>query len=387
MIMSLLLTTPAFSAAFDEQDGQAPEATEEDLTEELERQISKLDLEAWQSYFKNGELASRLGFKSADEMLLRCAEGSPTSSPQSIMDIVKELILAELSGSRAAIAGLTAAALVTGLAGILPGKSMRPALGFALSSASVLAVASAFTALCAEAAKSIHSTAEFAEKALPVMSVLLASVGASTSAGIFRPFMLFMSGSMSMLMERVVLPLILSAGIVGVIDGLGDGGRLSQLRELLLKTAKWIMGLSAVVYFAVCAMQGMTAAAADGISVRTARYTLDKLLPSTNGLVGGSVDTFMSCALLVKNGAGVASVVIMLGIIVRPLLRIAVGGFVFRISAALSRPAAAPGIVKMLESAADAASYLFGTAAVTGMMFVITVLVFTAAGGISAGLW
>ncbi len=389
IIVLILCVLPFFcSAAFAKPEGDdEAKVTAEELKDEIERQVGELDLSSWQRCFEQTEGLSELGFNGVEDMLLEYSENGASSDPVGILGMLKALLIQQTADARGLIVGLTAAALITGLAGLLPQGGIKPVLSFALGTAAVLAVASAFAALCSIAAECIRSTGAFVQAAMPVMTVLLSAVGATASEGVLRPLMLFLSGAMITFAEKVLLPLILFGGIVNIVECIGGSDRLHELSRLITKTIKWLLGLASVLYFAVCALQGMTVSAADGISIRTAKYTLDRLLPSTNGLIGGSVDAFMSCALLVKNGAGAASIVIMLGIIAKPLIRIAAGMTVFRISAALARPVAAPAVTRMLSGAADMTGYLFGAAAIVGAMFAVTMMVFIAAGGASAGLW
>ena len=53
----------------------AEEAEEDELTPELIRQIGLLDLEGWDSFFREEGFLSASGFAGADELLLALAEG------------------------------------------------------------------------------------------------------------------------------------------------------------------------------------------------------------------------------------------------------------------------------------------------------------------------
>ncbi len=385
----IMLAVTSFAEPNDEpaqpRTTEAPGLDGEEIKAEIDRQTRELDLSEWQSYFE--ELRPFSGAGSARELIERCSQGSEAELPNSLLEIARELIRSALSGVRGALAMLTAAGLITGLAEVMPRGGARKFASLLLSAAAAALTASAFSSLCASASASVGRTAGFTEAALPVMTLLLSAVGANASSGALRPLMLFLSGSVVPLIQRLVLPLILAGGIVGILDGLTDDGALSGIFKLIESAVKWILAIAAVVYTGVCVAQGMTVAAVDGVSIRTAKFAIDRLLPSTGGLIGGSVDTFMSCALLVKNGAGMAALIIMLGILARPLAVLGAGVFAFRASAALIRPAAASGTFRMLSCAADMAGHLFAATAVAGAMFAVTMLVFITAGGVSAGLW
>lgn len=381
---SLYLTHPDEG---EEQTELSYEQAEEMLSAELKRQADELELAEWQRYFEACTGMGQGRYKTVGEMLLHYAEHGADASPQSIWELLIALLKAKANKLFGPVAAITSGALMTCLAGVLPDKGMRKTLALCLGAAPVLLTASAFTALCSEAFACMESFSGFTRAALPVMTTLLSAVGATASAGAMRPLMLFLSGTVVMLLRSVIMPLIFAAAAVGVADSLGGRARLSELFKLILKTVKWLIGIISILYFGICSVQGMTVSAADGISVRTAKYAVDKLLPSMGGLIGGSLDTFMSCALLIKNGAGISAIVIMLGLLIEPLASIGAGVLVFRISAALCRPAAEPGMAALLSNIADTAALLLGVVTAAGAMFAVIIMVFITAGGISAGLW
>jgi stage III sporulation protein AE len=128
----------------------------------------------------------------------------------------------------------------------------------------------------------------------------------------------------------------------------------------------------------------MTAASFDGISIRTAKFALDKLVPIVGGMVSGTVDTMLGCAVLAKNAVGVAAILIAFSIICLPLLRIAAGMLAFRLAAAACEPIADPRLPKMLEALAEVLTYLFAAAVSLSVMFIITVGLIISTGNIAA---
>jgi stage III sporulation protein AE len=104
-------------------------------------------------------------------------------------------------------------------------------------------------------------------------------------------------------------------------------------------------------------------------------------------MVSGTVDTVMGCALLIKNGVGAIAILILVSVLARPLVILAAGIFVFRLAAAVSQPAADERTVRLFSNAAETVSLLFACVVSAGCMMAVTMLVFIASGGISAGLW
>ncbi len=242
-----------------------------------------------------------------------------------------------------------------------------------------------FLSLADVARDTIERTSAFVELAFPALLTMLTAAGGIASAGIFQPAMTMLCSGVSVALQNVVLPVVLTGGVLGMLNNITGKVQLGQLFNLSKTVAKWMIGLISTLYFGVTSLQGLTAASFDGVSIRTAKFALDKMVPIVGGMVSGTVDTVLGCAVLVKNAVGVAAILIAFGIVIVPLLRITVGMLSFRLAAAVCEPIADPRVPKMLASLADVLTYLFAAAASLSIMFMITVGLIMGAGNAAIG--
>lgn len=360
--------------------------SDEEMRDELERQISELELSPLEEYFDSIASVTGDGLASAEEIVLKYAEADP-DAPAGIWRTAMLLIKSEAGGAIGAITVLAGAAMLTALAGSVTDKGVRPALRLALCGTAVTLTAGAFASLCRTAADAVGKASDITQKAAPVMSALLISIGAPSSAGVFRPLMAFLADTVIALIEKAALPIVLAGGALSAADALTDGKKIGELVKLSQKAVKWILGLTSAFYAAVTAVSGLTVASRDGVSIRTAKYAVDRIVPVVGSMVSGTVDSVMGCALMVKNGVGTAALLIAAAALARPLIVIGAGVFIFRTAAALSQPTADPCVTRLFSNTADMASYLFACAAAAGSMLAVTIIVFIASGGMTAGLW
>ncbi len=242
-----------------------------------------------------------------------------------------------------------------------------------------------FLSLADLARDAIERTSTFVELAFPALLTLLTAGGGIASAGIFQPAMTMLCSGVSVALQTVVLPVILMGGVFGMLNNITGKVQLGQFFNLSKTVAKWMIGLISTLYFGVTSLQGLTAASFDGVSIRTAKFALDKMVPIVGGMVSGTVDTVLGCAVLVKNAVGVAAILIAFGIVIVPLIRIGIGMLSFRLAAAVCEPIADARIPKMLASLADVLTYLFAAAASLSIMFMITVGLIMGAGNAAIG--
>ena len=58
------------------------------------------------------------------------------------------------------------------------------------------------------------------------------------------------------------------------------------------------------------AIQGLTGSTYDGVTLRTAKFAMDKFVPVVGGMFSGTMDTLIGCSLVVKNGVGVMGLIL-----------------------------------------------------------------------------
>ena len=340
--------------------------------------LQDAQLHEWNAIFEAlpDEICQLWGDTSVYYVVEEYALGHILFSGNDLQNSMFALLKSALPSLLPLIASLLGVAIISGFlramsdAGI---AGMQDIVGMVCQCFVVGIVMSNFLSLALLARECIVQTSTFIELAFPVLLTLLTAAGGIVSSGIFQPAMAMLSTGISTVLQTIVLPVILAGGILGILNNLTSRIQLGQLFQLSKTVAKWIIGLLFTLYFGITALQGLTAATFDGVSVRAAKFALDKFVPIVGGMVSGTVDTMLGCAMLVKNAVGMAAIGIAFSIVAAPLLRIAAGMLAFRVAAALCEPMGDPRIPQMLASLSEILSYLFAAVISLMIMFVITV--------------
>lgn len=184
---------------------------------------------------------------------------------------------------------------------------------------------------------------------------------------------------------NIIIPLLLAGGILSIINGLTDKMKLSRSIKFINSTVKWVLGLMTTVYIAVNTIEGLTAGTADRITLRTTRYAIDKLIPAVGGMVSGAVDAVIGGAVILKNAVGLAAILIIAAIVIRPIMMLIAGMLSLRISSAIIEPFSEPGITGILDGNADTISYLFAAVSAAASMFIVNIMVIMSLGNTLVG--
>lgn len=364
----------------------AEEAEEDELTPELIRQIGLLDLEGWDSFFREEGFLSASGFAGADELLLALAEGKP-EEPAGLFDALRAIARKELKASLGVFAALAAAAAVTALPALIPDDGIKPVLGLALCLTAAALSVGAFSALCGRTYAAVKRAEKLTEYSVPVISGMLAAMGSPASAGVMKPLMVFLSGTVLGSIESFALPVSAVCGVLAAANCISGEGRLSGFVKLAGTAVRSLLGIMSAVFAGVTAVRGMTMGLKDGVAIRTARYALGRMVPIVGSMVSGTAESIMGCALLVKNGIGAAAALLIVSVMAAPIFALVSALVIFRAAAAFSGAFADMRIVRLYSDMAEAIKNLLACAAAAASMFAAVVAVFIAAGGMTAGLW
>ncbi|MBR6186525.1 MAG: stage III sporulation protein AE [Clostridia bacterium] len=348
-------------------------ARAESLNETLQSTLQSLPLKEWQQAY---ERAFPEG-EDLETLLMRLTRGERTMEPEALLRALAGGLLSALTGSVWRLARLVAPAVVCGVLQRMKGAFARPALEEAVNGACYLLLAgcmaqdlSQHIALAQEAVQRI---ADLMQTLFPLLLTLLAAVGGTAGAAMFQPAVVAASGTMTHLVRSVTLPLALAAGVVTVLRHVSPKVQIGRLASLLKTAAGWTLGVGFTVFISVEALQTLGAAAADGVSIRTAKYAVDHFVPVVGGMVADTMDTLVGASLLIKNALGFTGLMLLLSTAAGPMLQTLAAAMIYRAGAALLEPLSDGRSSACLQDFSDILMLLFVIQLSVGAMFLLLV--------------
>lgn len=214
---------------------------------------------------------------------------------------------------------------------------------------------------------------------VPVMLALLAGMGSLAAAAIFQPVLLTAASLVGMLVANVVLPLLLVAALLAVVDRMMAGAGLSRLAKLLKDCSVWLMGLLFALFVGVTVINGTVAAIADGVALRTGKYAAKAGIPVIGSMFADAFETVAGASLVLKNSVGVFGMVAVIIACAFPALKIFVIAMICRAMSALTQPLGEDGISDTLDSMAGYLYAVLGAVVAVALMFLLVVSIIMAA--------
>ncbi len=216
----------------------------------------------------------------------------------------------------------------------------------------------------------------------PVLFTLLLAMGNFTTAALFKPLVMGSLTFLATLLKTVVLPLFFLGAVLRLFNHISEQFKLSKLAGLLEFAGKISLGFVLTLFIGVMAVQGVTGGVADGVVLRTAKYSAD-LIPVVGKFFKDAVELVVTSGLLLRNALGLIAILALVLICLGPLVKILAMILTFRISAALVEPLGEKALADSLQDMAKSLIYILGAVASVTIMFFITVAVVVGTGNVS----
>ncbi|MCF6094453.1 stage III sporulation protein AE [Microaerobacter geothermalis] len=229
----------------------------------------------------------------------------------------------------------------------------------------------------------IQGMNDFMLAIIPLVLALLASMGNFVSVSLFHPLIILMVNISGTLIVNIVFPLLFFSAVISIVSTFSEKYQVSQLAKLTRNIGIGILGIFLTVFLTIVSVQGASAAATDGITIRAAKFITGNFVPVVGRMFSDATDTVVGASLLIKNAVGISGVVILLFLAAFPAIKILSLALIYNFSAAVMQPLGNSPIIECLETIGKNLIYVFAALATVGLMFFLAITIMITAGNIS----
>jgi stage III sporulation protein AE len=233
------------------------------------------------------------------------------------------------------------------------------------------------------AIEAIDNMLNFMIALIPLLLALMATVGSIASVAFFHPVILFLVNTSGLLIKNFVLPLLFLSALLSIVSTMSEHHKVTQLAKLLRNIAIGSLALFFTVFLGVMSVQGATAAVADGITIKTAKFITGNFIPVVGRMFTDATDTVMSASILLKNSVGIIGVVLLLLLAIFPAIKVLILAFIYNLAAALLQPLGGGPIVECLGIIGKSVMFIFAALMTVSIMFFLAITIIIAAGNVT----
>lgn len=231
--------------------------------------------------------------------------------------------------------------------------------------------------------QTIDTMVGFMQALLPTLLALLVSVGGISSSAVFQPLIFGSITLITTIIKNFVMPLVLFSAILSILNNLSESINISKLASLLKQTAVGILGLVLTAFTGIISVQGVASSSIDGATIRTAKFAVDNFIPIVGKFLSDAFDAVISCSMILKNGIGIAGLIVLLLICSFPLIKMFSIIIIYKIASALIEPILDNQIVQCLNDMSNSMLVLLTCVIAVAFMFFIALTVIMGIGNMA----
>ncbi|MFG6494231.1 stage III sporulation protein AE [Fictibacillus sp. UD] len=233
------------------------------------------------------------------------------------------------------------------------------------------------------ATEAIDNMLSFMIALIPLLLALMATVGSIASVAFFHPVILFLVNTSGLLIKNFVLPLLFLSALLSIVSTMSEHHKVTQLAKLLRNISMGALAFFFTVFLGVMSVQGATAAVADGITIKTAKFITGNFIPVVGRMFTDATDTVMSASILLKNSVGIIGALLLLLLAIFPAIKVLILAFIYSMAAALLQPLGGGPIVESLSIIGKSVMFIFAALMTVSIMFFLAITIIIAAGNVT----
>lgn len=217
----------------------------------------------------------------------------------------------------------------------------------------------------------IQNLVEFMNMLIPILITLMITTGSIVSANLIQPLLLFLITFAGNFIIGIIIPIVLISTSLGIISNISDKIQINKLSNFLKSSSIWILGIILTIFVGLVSIEGTLSSNVDGITAKTAKAAVSSFIPVVGKILGDAVDTVIGCSSILKNATGIVGIIVLIGIAIIPIIKLAILMGVYYLTSAVCQPIADEKITKLLDQIGDTFKILLGIMCSISVMFII----------------
>lgn len=226
----------------------------------------------------------------------------------------------------------------------------------------------------------IKTISNFMAALMPVLIMLLASVGSVSQALIMDPIVMGLCTFGTHLYSTVIIPVVCMSFVLSFVNNISSDYNIDNLTNLLKKSALWVQGIFLTVFIGLLTIRGIAGSSLDIVTTKTAKFAVESFVPVVGKAISDAFATVASYTLLLKNSISLLGTVILICIILLPIIKIYALGFMYKLTSALLQPVTDKKVSSVIDSAGGSLMLLGSCIVCVSIMFFIVLAMVAATG-------
>lgn len=237
----------------------------------------------------------------------------------------------------------------------------------------VTLIMSNFTEIIKIVKETANNLVGFINVLIPLLLTLLVYTGNIATSTLLQPIILFISNFVGNIIADVLIPIVLIIVVFSIISKISEKVQVDKISKFLKSGVVWFLGVVLAIFVSVVSIEGTLSSSVDGVTAKTAKAAVSSVIPVVGKVLGDVVDSVLGCGVILKNAVGVVGVIVILGICLMPIIKIATLSIIYSLASAVIQPVADEKIVKLLDEMGGVFKLLLGILCALSVLLIIGV--------------
>lgn len=290
--------------------------------------------------------------------------------------VFKHIFTFIASGAKAPLkagAGVIAIILIAAALGCVEIKSVTmSAAVYAAAAASAAVIAVPVSSVINASVNALKGTGVFMLSFIPVFAVIVAASGAAVTAVSMSALLLAAAETVTYISSFAVLPLMGGYLAISLSGAVSPAIKKSGIAETVKKLAFWIMAFISAVFVGILGIQTAVNASADTLASKTAKFIIGSSVPVAGGVLSEAINTVTASMGLLKSSVGIYGALACAVTLLPLVIELLIWRAILLVTSAVSELFSLGGIAGLLRAVDSMMSVLIGIILLVGAMFVIS---------------
>lgn len=239
----------------------------------------------------------------------------------------------------------------------------------------VTIISNSFASILEITKDAISNIVNFMNLLIPLMITLMLTTGTIVTSSAMQPILIFMVNFIGNFINNFLIPLLLVSITIAIISNVSDRVQINRLSTFLKSSVVWILGIILTIFSCTLSIEGTLSSSVDGLTGKTAKAAVSSFIPVVGKILGDTVDSVIGCGNILKNSVGIIGVIIIIGIVLIPVIKILILWISFKMTSAVCEVVADNRIVKLIDQIADSYKILLAILISISVMFIIGITI------------
>lgn len=351
----------------------------EELNENIANLLNDLDLSELQQYLdQNGDSYLFNFGNTAREIVEYLINGNLGSEYGGFLNELFSIIFKDVINLVPAFATITAVALlsavVTAAEGSILGKSSAKIVHLACYSLIILILSSMLIGVVGSCTDCIDGVKKQIEIITPILATLTVLTGGTSSAAIYQPSAVFLSGGAVEIVSCFIFPATVGVVVLNFMSRFNPQMSFSGVTALLKSLMKWVIGITVTVFSIFITAQSSASSLFDGIIFKATKYVVSNSVPLVGNFLSSGFDMLSSAGLLIKSSVGVCGIILLLFEIIKPIITLISFSIILKIVGAIVQPIGENVLYGLLSDLSKDIEYFIAGLLTVAFMYALVIM-------------